>query len=125
MLLAGVQDASTQQLDLSGYLENTAQLDYADTVGAEILNAGKLRVDLQAYFVGGFALIGNLNAIGSVGATERHYAPYLPPSVNAALTAAGIVDTFSIERLRVFVDNLYLSWAGGPLRLRVGRQQLS
>ncbi len=125
MLALAPLTAGAQELDLSGYLENTSQLDYTGSVGAEFLNASKLRVDLQAFAGSGFSLVGNVNAIWSLGAVERHLSPYLPPSVRAAMEAAGVPDTFSIDRTRVFVDNVYLAWAQGPVRVRIGKQQLS
>jgi hypothetical protein len=117
--------ATAQQLDVSGYYENMLQLDYVANSKLQALDASKFRLD-GALLIGRVLEVrGNVNFIFSLGQLRRSIAPYLPPSVADALQAAGIPDTVEVDRARLFVDNLFVTWVPGSLRIRAGKQQLS
>jgi hypothetical protein len=123
-LLAG-QPAAGQIVQLTGYYENTLQADYASETKVQLLDASKVRVDFDGFITDGLDLNGNVNFILSLGATDRHLNPYLPRSVMDELEAAGVPDTFSLDRARLYVDNLFVTWTPGAMRIRAGKQQLS
>ncbi|UCG87147.1 MAG: hypothetical protein JSW71_00960 [Gemmatimonadota bacterium] len=123
--LTVAQPAMAQPLDFSGYYENTLQLDYTAATKLQVLDASKLRLDAGLLITRGLEVRGNVNLIVSLGQLQRNISPYLPPSVARELQAAGIPDTFELNRARLFVDNLFVTWVPGNFRFRAGRQQLS
>jgi hypothetical protein len=114
-----------QSVDVSGYYENTSQIDYTGQTGEQLLNSSKLRLDFSTSLSDGFELVGNVNLIANVGALTRDLIAYLPDSVARELERLGVPATFELDRTRTFLDNAYLSWTKGPLRMRLGLQQLS
>ncbi|KPJ92523.1 MAG: hypothetical protein AMS18_07230 [Gemmatimonas sp. SG8_17] len=128
MVLAGLISAgpvSAQTLDISGYFENTLQIDYTAQTKEQLLNAAKLRLDFSSSVSNGLEFTGNINFIVNVGAIERDIRPYLPDAAALALESAGAATTYSLSGSRTFLDNAYLTWLAGPVRLRLGKQQLS
>jgi len=123
--LALTHPGVAQQLDFSGYYENTLQLDYTATTKLQVLDASKLRLDGSLLIARGFEVRGNVNLIAFLGRLQRSITPYLPPSVARELQGAGLPDTFELDRARLFVDNLFVTWVPGNFRLRAGKQQLS
>jgi hypothetical protein len=125
LALRPAHSAVAQQLDVSGYFENTLQVDYTATTKMQALDASKLRLDGGLLIGRGLEVRGNVNLIFSFGQLQRSIAPYLPPSVIRELEAAGLPDTFELDRARLFVDNLFVTWVPGNFRFRAGKQQLS
>ncbi len=117
--------AAAQIVRLTGYYENTLQADYTSETKAQLLDASKGRVDFDAFIADGLDLTGNVNFILSLGAIDRSLSPYLPSGITDDLEAAGIPDTFSLDRARLYVDNLFVTWTRGGFRVRAGKQQLS
>jgi hypothetical protein len=115
----------SQALDISGYYENTLQVDYTADTKEQLLNASKLRLDFSSSVPGGFEFVGNVNLIVNVGALERDIRAYIPDSAARELEASGAPTSFSLERTRIFLDNAYLSWTTRQARVRLGLQQLS
>ncbi len=113
------------QVDITGYYEHTLQADYHADVKETVMDASKLRVDFSTGMGGGLLFDGNVNFIVYHGAVSRDIRPFLPPSVRAELAAAGIPATVTLERERHYVDNAWLTWQKGNVRLRAGKQQLS
>ncbi len=113
------------QVDLGGYYEHTLQADYHPDVKETVMDASKLRVDFSSGLAGGLLFTGNLNFIVYHGRVSRDIRPFLPPSVRAELEAEGIPATVTLERERHYVDNAFLTWEKGHVRLRAGKQQLS
>jgi len=113
------------QVDLAGYYEHTLQMDYHGDVKETVMDASKLRLDLSSGLGGGLLFDGNLNFIVYHGAVSRDIRPFLPPSVRAELAAAGIPATVTLERERHYIDNAWLTWEKGNVRIRAGKQQLS
>jgi hypothetical protein len=91
----------------------------------QALDASKFRLDGGLLIGRVLEVRGNVNFIFSLGQLRRSITPYLPPSVADALQAAGIPDTVEVDRARLFVDNLFVTWVPGSLRIRAGKQQLS
>lgn len=117
--------AHGQSLRFSGYYENTLQIDYTAASREQLLNASKLRLDLSTSLTGGFEFRGNVNIIVNVGALQRDLTAYLPESVASYLHSIGAPVIYSLDRTRTFLDNAYISWSDGGVRMRIGRQQLS
>ena len=123
-LLSG-QPAAGQIVELTGYYENTLQADYTSETKVQLLDASKVRLDFDGFIADGLDVTGNVNFILSLGAIDRHLGPYLPSSVMDELEAAGVPGTFSLDRARLYVDNLFVTWTPGAMRIRAGKQQLS
>ena len=128
MALAGLASAglvSAQTVEVSGYFENTLQIDYTAQTKEQLLYAAKLRLDLSTSISDGLEFTGNINFIVNVGAIERDITPYLPDAAARALESTGTATTYALDGTRTFLDNAYLTWLSGPVRLRLGKQQLS
>jgi hypothetical protein len=128
MALASIMSAapvSAQTVDISGYFENTLQIDYTVQTKEQLLNAAKLRLDFSSSISNGLEFTGNINFIVNVGAIERDIRPYLPDATARELESAGATATYALDATRTFLDNAYLTWLAGPVRLRLGKQQLS
>jgi hypothetical protein len=120
-----VASASAQEVDFSGYYENTFQIDYTTETKAQLLDASKVRFEWGGVLLPDLEFAGNVNLILSVGETDRNLSPYLPDAVGEQLEVLGVPDTFSLDEARLFLDNAYLTWHTGDARLRAGKQQLS
>ncbi len=120
-----VASVSAQEIELSGYYENTFQVDYTSETKGQFLDASKVRFEWGGMLLPDLEFAGNVNLILSVGETERRLSPYLPDAVGQQLEALGMPDTFSLDEARLFLDNAYLTWDNGDVRLRAGKQQLS
>lgn len=116
---------SAQSIDISGYYENTLQLDYTATTDEQLLNTSKLRLDFSSSLPEGFQFTGNVNLVASVGSLTRDLLAYLPDSVARELVLSGVPVSYVMDRTRTWLDNAYLSWNHGPVRMRLGLQQLS
>lgn len=125
-LLLTVRPAAGQPR-LSGYYENTLQLDYDRDVATEtLIDYSKLRLDISA---GGgeneFEFRGNINFIHYHTEAAYDIESYLPDPVVEQLRLAGVSTQIPFETNRIYLDNAWLTWDAGRLRLRLGTQQLS
>ncbi len=116
---------AAQIVEYSGYVENTLQADYTQEAKGQVLDASKVRFDVGGAPFRGLEIQGNVNLIVALGARSRRLSPYLPDAVAREMAAIGVPDTFSVDRARFFVDNLFVTWSTGGLRVRAGKQQLS
>ncbi len=118
--------APAQAIDLSGYYENTLMPEYSDRAEDHLLDASKLRLDFST---GGgddnLEFRGNVNFIAYHSDIILDVTPYLPESIADSLHEREIPAEIRLDRSRIFLDNAYLTWRIGQLRLRAGRQQLS
>ena len=114
-----------QEVDISGYVEHTLQIDYNSTVKEQILDATKLRIDFANSAVDGLELRANVNLIANHGTVDYDISGFLPDVVVADLAANGIPATYTLERDRIYLDNAFLTWRRGHVRIRAGKQQLS
>ncbi len=125
LAIASTGSISGQTVDISGYYENTLRIDYTSRTNEQLLNSSKFRLDLSSSVADGLEFVGNINLIANVGALARDLLAYLPDSVARELEMMGAPVTFALDRTRTFLDNAYLSWTSGPVRMRAGLQQLS
>ncbi|GBE30828.1 hypothetical protein BMS3Bbin04_01864 [bacterium BMS3Bbin04] len=127
LLLLLIAVSALAQPDISGYYEHTFQLDYTDQTDENILDASKLRVDLQSGGADGeLEFRGNVNIVYYHSDISFDASPYLPAEIVAALNRFGATPDIDIERQRIYLDNAFLSWQMHKnLRLRVGKQQLA
>jgi hypothetical protein len=116
---------SAQGVSITGYYENTLQVDYTRDTKEQLLDASKLRLDLTSNAGNGLTFTGNVNWIVYHGEIVRDLAPYLPERVGSVLSAAGVPAVYALDRERIFLDNAFLSWDRGAVRFRAGKQQLS
>ncbi len=124
-LLTSFRPAYGQELGIAGYYEHTLQVDYQKEMKELLMDASKLRLDFSSGNGEGLSFNGNLNFIVYHSAVRRDISPYLPPSVSEALDQAGVPAVFYLPGERFYLDNAYLSWQLGNVRLRAGKQQLS
>jgi len=114
------------QVDISGYYENTLQVEYGDETDELLLDTSKLRLDFEA---GGgeeeLLFTGNINGITRHTAASLDVSAYLPEAVAAELESVGIGTIWPFPKDRIYVANAYLEWNTGGIRLRAGKQQLS
>ncbi len=122
---ATMQPVFSQEVDISGYVEHTFQIDYHSTVKEQLVDASKLRVDFANSSADGLELRANINLIANHGTVEYDISGFLPDAVLADLAAAGIPATYTLERDRIYLDNAYLTWRKGRVRIKAGKQQLS
>jgi hypothetical protein len=124
LLTASVASA---QPDISGYYEHTFQTDYTDELGESILDASKLRLELQAG--GGESELefrGNVNFIYYHSDILYDASAYLPEEIADMLARFGQSPLVKLDRQRIYLDNAFLAWQlHDRLRLRAGKQQLS
>lgn len=125
LALAMVRPASSQEIELSGYYENTFQADYTAETKALLLDASKIRLDLGSLLTPNLEVRGNVNFIVSLGSISRELGPYLPDAISRQLQAVGAPDTFSLDRARLWLDNAYVTLTTAAVRVRAGMQQLS
>ncbi len=114
-----------QDVDITGYVEHTFQVDYSSNTKEQLLDASKLRLDFTNASFGGLEFRANINMIVNHGAVEYDASNYLPEDVIAELAAAGIPSVFSMDRERTYLDNAFITWEKGPTRIRAGKQQLA
>ncbi len=114
-----------QEVDITGYVEHTFQIDYSKEVQEQIIDASKLRVDFTNASVDGLEFRANVNFIVNHAKIEYDLSGYLPEAVVADLAAAGIPPVFEMERARTYLDNAFISWDIGSARIRAGKQQLT
>jgi len=114
-----------QEVDITGYVEHTLQIDYAADVNEQLIDATKLRLDFTNGSLGGLEFRANINMIVNHGTVEYDARGYLPEEVVADLASFGIPPVFPLERQRTYLDNAFISWDIGPARLRAGKQQLA
>ena len=124
-LLTAATVSGQEELLLSGYYEHTLQIEHHEDTGEFLLDASKIRLDLNSGLAEGLLFTGNLNFIVYHGAVRRDITPFLPPSVRGLLAGAGIPAEVTLERERHYVDNAFLTWERGGVRIRAGKQQLS
>ena len=114
------------QVEISGYYENTLQVEYGDETDELLLDTSKLRLDFEA---GGgedeLLFTGNINGITRHTAAKLDVSSYLPETVAAELESVGIGTIWPFPKDRIYIDNAYLEWNTGGIRLRAGKQQLS
>jgi hypothetical protein len=114
-----------QAVDITGYLEHTLQIDYASPVKEQLIDASKLRLDFTNSGIGGLEFRANINLIVNHGTIEYDLRGCLPEAVVAEMEAAGIPPVFELDRERTYLDNAFLTWESGRVRVRAGKQQLS
>ncbi len=114
-----------QDVDITGYVEHTLQIDYTSAAKEQLIDASKLRLDFANASVGGLEFRANINLIVNHGTVEYDLNGYLPDAVLADLAAAGVPPVFEMERERTYLDNAFISWDIGSARIRAGKQQLS
>ncbi len=114
------------QPEISGYYEHTYQAEYAEVSEENILDYSKFRLDFSA---GGdeeeLEFRGNVNFIQYHSDITYDIRPFLPNYVVNKLRANSIPTTMTLEQSRIFLDNAFLTWNRGDLRIRAGKQQLS
>jgi hypothetical protein len=118
-------DLTAQEVEVTGYVEHTLQIDYTSGVQEQLIDASKLRIDFANASIGGLEFRANINLIANHGKIEYDLSGYLPESVVAELMAAGIPAVYEIERTRTYLDNAFISWDIGSARIRAGKQQLA
>jgi len=110
------------QPELSGYYENTFQGIYTEDTDELILNASKIRLDINA---GGndeeLEFRGNINFIQYHSSVNYDISPFLPDAVAQQLP----LTTVTLDQSRIYLDNAFLTWSNNNLRFRAGKQQLS
>lgn len=128
-LLAGLlitfKPAYGQDLGIAGYYEHTLQVDYQKEIKEILMDASKLRLDFSSSSAEGLSFNGNLNFIVYHSAVRRDISPFLPPSVSSELQQAEFPTVVYLPDEHFYLDNAYLSWQLGDVRLRAGKQQLS
>jgi len=123
ILLARHADA---QVDISGYYENTLQVEYGDETDELLLDTSKLRLDFEAGRGEDELLFtGNIKGIARHTAAKLDVSAYLPQTVAAELESVGIGTIWPFPKDRIYIDNAYLEWNTGGIRFRAGKQQLS
>ena len=117
----------TTAIEISGYYENTLMPEYSERSDERLLDASKLRLDFSTGILEGeLEFKGNVNFIAYHTGIEIDFAPYLPQAVADTISSWNDVPlVIPLEKNRIFLDNAYLTWRSGGLRLRLGRQQLS
>ncbi|MBD3236464.1 MAG: hypothetical protein GF330_07160 [Candidatus Eisenbacteria bacterium] len=126
LVLSGASTTGAEPA-LSGYFEQMLQVDYGpDVAGETLIDYSKLRIDLTAGSgENRFAFRGNLNAMQYHTRTGYDLALYLPEERAQELRRAGGPTRLPLPENRIYLDNAWLTWDGTPLRLRLGKQQLS
>ncbi len=114
-----------QEVDITGYVEHTFQIDYTSGVEEQLIDASKLRIDFSNSTIDGLEFRANINLIANHGKIEYDLSGYLPEAVVADLLAAGVPASYEIDRTRTYLDNAFISWDIGRARIRAGKQQLS
>jgi len=127
LLLAALVPTSlrAQEVDITGYVEHTFQIDYESSVKEQLIDASKLRLDFSNASIDGLEFRANINLIVNHGALEYDASNYLPEAVVAELAAAGVPPVFELDRERTYLDNAFISWDIGSARIRAGKQQLA
>ena len=127
MVLAAATPArlAAQEVDITGYVEHTLQIDYTSAAKEQLIDASKLRLDFANASIGGLEFRANINMIVNHGTIEYDLNGYLPDAVLADLAGAGLPAVFETERERTYLDNAFISWDIGSARIRAGKQQLS
>ena len=127
MVLAAATPArlAAQEVDITGYVEHTLQIDYTSAAKEQLIDASKLRLDFANASIGGLEFRANINMIVNHGTIEYDLNGYLPDAVLADLARAGVPAVFEMERERTYLDNAFISWDIGSARIRAGKQQLS
>jgi hypothetical protein len=125
LVLCYPTNLAAQEVEITGYVEHTLQIDYTSGVQEQLIDASKLRIDFANASIGGLEFRANINLIANHGKIEYDLSGYLPEAVVADLVAAGIPAVYEIERTRTYLDNAFISWDIGSARIRAGKQQLS
>ena len=124
--LCTVSGAAMTQPELSGYYENTFQIDQPKHGGENVLSASKLRLDFSA---GGqddeLEFRGNVNFLYYHSDPVINTEPYLPPEVVREMRTLGQEPVMNLDRSRIYLDNAFLTWHTCGLTVRAGKQQLS
>ncbi len=124
-LLFLTRPASAQEVEISGYYEHTFQVDYTEKMKDLLMDASKLRIDFASGLGEGLQFNGNINLIVYHKAIWRDITPFLPPSVADSLEQRDKQAIYPLPGERTYLDNAYLTWEMGNLRLRAGKQQLA
>lgn len=115
------------QPEISGYYEHTFQADYEERAGETLLDASKVRLELQSGGDdGSVEFRGNINVIRYHGDISYDVTPYLPDEIVRTLRLHRIPAEVKLDRQRIYLDNAFLTWR--PLehmRVRAGKQQLA
>ncbi len=116
---------AAQEVDITGYVEHTLQINYTSSVKEQLIDASKLRIDFANSSVDGLEFRANINMIVNHATIAYDVSGYLPDAVVADLALAGVPAEFELDRHRTYLDNAYISWDIGSARIRAGKQQLS
>jgi len=130
MLLLGVifvwVAVTHAQVEISGYYENTLRVETSTNAEDLLLDTSKLRLDFNA---GGgehdLLFSGSINGIARHADVSLDLSAYLPDPVEAELESLGVLLVMPLERDRIYIDNAYVEWNTGRVRIRLGKQQLS
>jgi len=117
-----------------GYFENQAmaftlprQVSAPDASGWELMNYNRLRIDLGAKPVRGFSMDADLVVRTYHGTTTYDLRDMLPKKFDRTLAGMAAVDPSLITYQmtdEIFLDNAFFTANAGPLRLKVGKQQI-
>lgn len=112
-------------LNLAGYYENTLLAEYNKKIDEHLLDVSKFRLDFRTGASDNeLEFKGNVNFVAYHNDVTFDFTPYLPKAVRDSLVERDISATVTVDKLRIYLDNAYLTWRFGGFRLRIGRQQL-